>query len=71
MIKFLEQIFCDGSIVQYIERKPHILGVGERVLTRTDADGSRHSTTVSAGYLQSKVDLMRHTGNGHKILRAY
>lgn len=71
MIKFLEQIFCDGSIVKYKEDRNETWVGGLTELRRTDADGSMHKTTVKPGYLQSKVDLLRQSGNGHKILRLY
>ena len=67
MSKRLTQIFCDGSIVRYIEDHDHLY-YGDATLTMINEDGTRPSTKVSRGYLQAKIDFLRASGNRHKIL---
>lgn len=65
---YLKQLFCDGSIVNYCEESPRYWN-GQTTLKRWSDDGHSSEITVQSGYLYAKMDLMRATGNGHKILK--
>jgi hypothetical protein len=63
---YLKQIFCDGSVTEYSEYKGDKLPyMSDRYLSR---DGSE-PIIVEAGYLQSKVDFLKTSGNSDKIIK--